>query len=191
MEYSNGNRRHIRRRSIAEGSTAPVMTAADILEILARLDSAGVSAWLDGGWGVDALLGEQTRAHDDLDLVMALADGEIACQALSDLGYLLHEDERPTRFVLRDPTDRRIDVHTVIFDGEGGGIQVFQDGTPWHYPPDGFSGTGLVADRQVRCLTAEVQLLCHLGYEPDDTDRQDMTRLAAPFGLRLPPPFDA
>lgn len=27
-----------------------------------------------GGWGVDALLGERTRSHDDLDLVIARRD---------------------------------------------------------------------------------------------------------------------
>lgn len=26
--------------------------------------------WLDGGWGVDALLGRQTRPHDDMDIVI-------------------------------------------------------------------------------------------------------------------------
>jgi len=167
-----------------------VMTKEDVLRIVEHLDSAGVAAWLDGGWGVDALLGEQTRLHDDLDVVLALSDGEAACRALSDLGYLVDEDERPTRFVLRDPSDRRIDVHTVTFDDEGGGVQVLQDGTPWRYPPTGFSGTGLVAGRPVRCLTAEVQILCHLDYEPDEIDREDMTRLAVRYGLRLPPPFD-
>jgi lincosamide nucleotidyltransferase A/C/D/E len=167
-----------------------VLTADDVVEIVACLERATVTAWLDGGWGVDALLGEETRPHDDLDVVMALDDGEIACRALAALGFVLLEDERPTRFVLRDPTDRRIDVHTVTFDDEGGGIQVLQDGTPWRYPPEGFAGAGLVAGRPVRCLTAEVQLLCHLGYDPDATDRQDMSRLAARFGLTLPSPFE-
>ena len=167
-----------------------MMTAENVIQIVERHESVGITIWLDGGWGVDALLGEQTRPHDDLDVVMALDDGDAACRALSDLGYLVHEDERPTRFVLRGPTDRRIDVHTVTFDDAGGGIQVLQDGTPWRYPPEGFAGTGLVAGRPVRCLTAEIQLLCHLGYEPDETDRQDMTRLAVRFGLTLPPPFD-
>lgn len=32
------------------------------------LDTHGVPFWVDGGWGVDALLGEQTRSHRDLDL---------------------------------------------------------------------------------------------------------------------------
>jgi lincosamide nucleotidyltransferase A/C/D/E len=38
------------------------MTAADVVEILGWLGAASVDVWLlDGGWGVDALVGEQTR----------------------------------------------------------------------------------------------------------------------------------
>jgi lincosamide nucleotidyltransferase A/C/D/E len=37
------------------------LTASDVLEILAWLEAAEVEIWLDGGWGHDALLGEQTR----------------------------------------------------------------------------------------------------------------------------------
>jgi hypothetical protein len=31
--------------------------------------------WLDGGWGVDALVGEQTREHEDLNLIVRDAHG--------------------------------------------------------------------------------------------------------------------
>ena len=44
------------------------MTAADALEIVDLLERVGVEPWVDSGWGVDALLGEQTRPHEDLDL---------------------------------------------------------------------------------------------------------------------------
>jgi len=35
------------------------MTAAEVVRLLDRLDALRLSAWLDGGWGVDALLLEQ------------------------------------------------------------------------------------------------------------------------------------
>jgi lincosamide nucleotidyltransferase A/C/D/E len=44
------------------------MTADDVLDILAALRQAGVDVWIGGGWGIDALVGEQTRPHRDLDL---------------------------------------------------------------------------------------------------------------------------
>ncbi|HEV8651819.1 MAG TPA: hypothetical protein VG276_21080, partial [Actinomycetes bacterium] len=39
----------------------------DVLEIVGRLERAGVAVWLDDGWGVDALLGAQHRPHRDVD----------------------------------------------------------------------------------------------------------------------------
>jgi lincosamide nucleotidyltransferase A/C/D/E len=36
-----------------------MMTAAHVLDALERLEAAGVEAWVDGGWGVDALLGDR------------------------------------------------------------------------------------------------------------------------------------
>ncbi|MGH3426401.1 MAG: nucleotidyltransferase domain-containing protein [Mycobacteriales bacterium] len=50
------------------------MDADDVIEVLDRLDAAGAEYWIDGGWGVDALLGIQTRQHDDLDLGVRLSD---------------------------------------------------------------------------------------------------------------------
>ena len=97
-----------------------MITAPEALAILDALAEAGIEAWVDGGWGVDALLGEQTREHEDLDLVIALDDGGKAAEALSVLGFALTEDERPTRFVLGHADGRRIDFHTVVFDEEGG-----------------------------------------------------------------------
>lgn len=166
-----------------------MLRAADVLHILDLL-AAGVDVWLDGGWGIDALVGEETRPHDDLDLVIALADAEAARAALGRAGFAVVEDESPTRFVVADADDRRIDFHPVTFDAGGGGIQRLQDGSAFRYPPEGFGATGRVGGRAVRCLAATTQLLCHLGYEPDENDRRDMRLLRDRCGLTLPPPYD-
>ncbi len=50
------------------------MTSDDVREILERLAGGDMVVWVEGGWGVDALLGEQTRPHDDLDLGVRLED---------------------------------------------------------------------------------------------------------------------
>jgi lincosamide nucleotidyltransferase A/C/D/E len=93
-----------------------MMDARGVLSVIATLEQAGVRVWLDGGWGVDALVGEQTRDHDDLDCVIALCDAPIARDTLAVCGFAVAIDEVPTRFVVRDPTDRRVDFHTVTFD---------------------------------------------------------------------------
>jgi lincosamide nucleotidyltransferase A/C/D/E len=68
------------------------MNAADVIEIYTELERLGVRIWIDGGWGVDALLGRQTRPHADLDIAVE----ENSVQALRTvLGgvdtYLIHK----------------------------------------------------------------------------------------------------
>jgi lincosamide nucleotidyltransferase A/C/D/E len=166
-----------------------MMDAQSVLRVVGALQSAGVSVWLDGGWGVDALVGEQTRDHDDLDCVIALSGAPIARDALAALGFAVSLDELPTRFVVRDRGDHRVDFHTVTFDDTGAATQRLQDGTTVPYPAQGFSGFGHVAGVRVACLTAAVQSLHHLGYDPDDKDHHDMGLLADRFGIDLPAPY--
>src|SRR4051794_6914523 len=168
---------------------AEMMDAQSVLSVVAILEQVGVRVWLDGGWGVDALVGEQTRDHDDLDCVIALSDGPIAREALASLGFAVSFDELPTRFVMRDRSDRRVDFHTVAFDATGGATQQLQDSRLAPYPAEGFSGSGPVAGVRVACLTATVQLLHHLGYDPDEKDHLDMRLLADRFDIDLPAPY--
>lgn len=170
---------------------APAMvTAGDVLEVLDRVDAHAVTVWLDGGWGIDALLGRETRAHDDLDLVVASDDLPSARAALAPLGFehaLDVEPGLPARLVLRDPRDRRIDFHVIVFDEHGNGWQQLGDDAWGLYPAEGLRGEGLVRGRTVRCITPELQLRHHLGYSWEDDDRRDMRALAERFGLALPP----
>lgn len=170
--------------------TRTMMCAEDVLEVVASLTTAGVAVWLDGGWGVDALLGEETRPHDDLDIVTAIGHLDATRAALRPLGFVLAVDELPTRCVLRDSSDRRIDIHPITFDREGGGLQRQPDGSDFRYPPEGLAGTGTIAGHSFRCLTPEFQVRCHLAYEPDDDDRHDMRLLCARFSLALPQQFE-
>jgi len=62
-----------------------MMSQDDVLEIVGRLEAAGVPVWLDGGWGVDALLGTEHRPHRDV--VLRLTDAERALAALAPLGF--------------------------------------------------------------------------------------------------------
>src|SRR5215216_6342718 len=98
------------------------MSAADVLDVLDRLDAAGIEWWIDGGWGVDALLGDETRAHDDLDVVVQRKDiGQL--QDLFPRFARVEQDWWPARFVLRDDAGHQIDFHPVEFDESGDGWQ--------------------------------------------------------------------
>ena len=45
---------------------------------------------------------------------------------------------------------------------------------------------GSIADRPVRCISAEVQVRCHLGYEPKEKNIHDMLSLHRALGVELP-----
>ena len=68
-----------------------------MVEVVDHLRDAGLSVWIDGGWGVDALLGGQTRDHDDVDLVVELPHMTDVLDVLASLGFELWEDHLPTR----------------------------------------------------------------------------------------------
>jgi len=162
-----------------------MMQAADACAAVDALERAGVRVFVNGGWGVDALLGEQTREHDDLDVHVSIDDVTIVCDALAALGYneCLVRDGRLENFVLRADGDRRVDVHAMRFDGSGGGVYRMQDGTDWIWPAGSFAATGSIDGRTVECLTYEGQLLEHTGYQLDDNDRRDVALLRDRFGV--------
>ena len=161
------------------------MTGERALEIIAALEAHGVKASVDGGWGVDALIGHQTRFHEDLDLVVALRDVNAIKSALDAFGYVVAEDHLPVRFVMRDKSGSQLDFHTVTFDERGGGVQQLPGGDSFLYPAEGFI-RGQIAGQPVPCISAEVQVLCHLGYEPTPRDTHDVLLLCQRFDLLVP-----
>ena len=163
------------------------MEAGDVVDVLDALEASGLKVWLDGGWGVDTLLGEQTRPHDDVDLVVEVVALPGVLEALGGLGFSLAEDYSPVRVVLRAADGRRADLHPVTFDEERTGWQVggSADGSDCPYPAQGFD-QGRILDRIVPCLGPELQVEHHRGYEPRDRDRVDMANLTRRFILSPP-----
>jgi hypothetical protein len=46
------------------------MAAEAVLELVRLFEENHLKVIIDGGWAVDALLGQQTRSHEDLDIAM-------------------------------------------------------------------------------------------------------------------------
>ena len=163
------------------------MTSTALVELLGAFEEAGVEVWLDGGWAVDAVIGTQTRPHKDLDIILRVDDVEKLRDWLSRMGFEIKPGGRDSNFVLADPSGREIDVHSIVFDDEGNGVYRMANGSDWIFPAAGFSGRGVVEGVNVRCLSPEVQVLCHAhGYVPTEKDLRDMELLQARFGVELP-----
>jgi lincosamide nucleotidyltransferase A/C/D/E len=170
--------------------TKPEMTVTALVELLHLFERAAIPVWLDGGWGVDALLQTQTRPHKDVDLVLPVAIVPKLRELLAAGGFTVREGKPPHSFVLTNGAGLEIDIHAVTFDCAGNGVYRMQNGADWVYPAEGFSGRGLVAGVAVRCLSPAVQVLEHAnGYVPVEKDFRDMELLAERFGLELPPPL--
>jgi lincosamide nucleotidyltransferase A/C/D/E len=158
--------------------------AEDVVEVVAFLEGLGVEVWLDGGWGVDALLGRQTRPHGDLDVVVPLGDVTRVQAALLRRGYLLVRGGAPLSFKMADGGGRQVDVHSVSFNRSGEGLFEMENGDEWLCPAAGFEGVGEVFGRGVTCLSpdARVQRLWRSGYELDQVHIDDLTALSERFG---------
>ena len=164
------------------------MTAQDVHEILAALGDLPI--WLDGGWGVDALLGEQTREHSDLDVAIDTAALETAARRVGRLGFVHAGDEQPglpARYVLRDAARRQVDFHVLAFDADGDGWQPQLHGPPARWPRDALDARGRIGGRTVRCTSPEFQVESHLYEGYDDLDWAAVVELCERFALPLPP----
>ncbi|MCX5056098.1 MULTISPECIES: nucleotidyltransferase domain-containing protein [unclassified Streptomyces] len=159
------------------------MTAEDVVSVLALLRQAEVGVWIGGGWGIDALIGEQTRDHRDLDLMHRQDQETAVMSALAEAGFVESLSWRPIRFVVTDPDGREIDLHPLVFTDDGSAVQASPEPErPFAYPSSCFV-TGTVKGTTVPCLSAEQQVYFHQGYEPTDRDRHDMTQLRRVFGI--------
>src|SRR5436309_4653521 len=98
------------------------MSEQAVVAVVDHLEQAGLAVWLDGGWGVDALAGRQTRPHDDLDVVVLLADVPHVERELAAFGYERAGGAPPMSFESVDGDGRQIDVHPVDRDAAGNGI---------------------------------------------------------------------
>jgi len=163
------------------------MDGERVLDLLACLDDHEITVWVDGGWGIDALLGTQTRAHDDLDLVARIDDAERIQRVLDELGYALEHGGAPLSFELVDAAGHQVDVHPASFTPSGDGVYRMASGEDWVYPAGGFAGIGHILGREVHCLTPEVMLVGHsTGYTLDEDHRRDVRALSEKFALPLP-----
>ena len=163
------------------------MPAEVAVEILGDLQEAGVTATVGGGWGVDALLGEQTRPHWELDLRVPAPDLDRLIVVFVKHGidriYPWSGDRPGTSCCTTEglnastytPTSR---CPRVSFTGAS------VAGIP------SLSASWLAKVRiigvPVRCETPESALERHTGYQPRPSDLLDVGHLFDKFRLPVP-----
>ena len=166
------------------------VTSREAIDLYETLENLGVEIWIDGGWCVDALLGEQSRPHKDLDIAIQQKEVSKLRDALLERGYkdIKVEIARAWNSVLGDDQGREIDVHVIVLDSQGNGIY----GPPENgemYPAASLTGNGSIEGRRVRCISPEWTVKFHSGYELKDKDFRDVSALCRKFGIDLPPEY--
>lgn len=156
----------------------PSADARQVLAVLDALDELGVRYWLAGGWGVDALAGRQSRAHDDVDVVLDDFDRSIgrAVAGLCARGFRVLEHDRaptwmPDRWQLGDRFNCQVEL-----------LSLDLDRVQRAYSPDGVLGrgglepfsVGTIGGRAVPCLSAAAQQIVHRGYRERPSDLRDL-----------------
>jgi lincosamide nucleotidyltransferase A/C/D/E len=163
------------------------VTSVDVIEVYTSLADLGIFVWIDGGWGVDALLGRPTRSHKDLDIAIENHQLLQFEQFLASRGY--HRTKRKIEtsfnFVLADDKGREIDVHVISRDESGNGIY----GPPEMgvmYPAESLTGNGVIDDCPVRCISPQWMIKFHSGCTLTEKDYKDVSALCEKYGIQLP-----
>ena len=100
------------------------VAAADVVEIIGSMEDNGIRVWIDGGWGVDALLGRQTRRHKDLDVAVQKRDVPKMRELLAARSFREKGENyaRPWNYILVDDAGRELDLHIIELDTQGNGL---------------------------------------------------------------------
>jgi len=158
------------------------MSGDAVVQLIQLFYQNGMDVVVDGGWGVDALLGEQTRSHNDLDIALPHKDVPNLRQLLAARGYkdVSRNDSWECNFVMGDGKGHEVDVHSYTYDAHGKLVFGVE------YPFGSLTGTGLIQGYLVKCITPEWMVKFHVGYELDENDYRDVSALCERFGIALP-----
>jgi len=152
------------------------MTAEDVIDLLAALDAGGIAYWVDGGWGLDALLGQHTRTHRDLDLGVNLDDVPRIERLLPQFRHE-SEEEWPGFLRLKDERGRVLDLLLVERSEAGELWQRLAGGRRVRHKESETRASGCIGGRPVRCASVALQLEHHNHPEATDQDRADIAAL--------------
>ena len=158
------------------------MDAASVVLFWRSACAERLNICIDGGWAVDALLGCQTRQHNDLDIALPADQVPrlMALLAADGMRIVDRSDSWEHNFVLEDDMGRIIDVHSYVLNSDGtnaGGVS---------YEAQHLTGEGLILGEMIRCVPPEWLVSFHTGYDVDENDWHDVRLLCSRFNLEIP-----
>lgn len=158
------------------------MTADEVINLYKLLEENGISIIVDGGWGIDALIGEQTRKHNDLDIAVDHKNVPKLCELLEAKGYkdINRPDSKEYNFALGDNSGHEVDVHSYTLDENGNNVYGIA------YPFASLSGKGSINGFPINCIALEYVIQFHENYEPDADDIEDIKALCSKFRIKPP-----
>ena len=154
------------------------VTLAMLFSVLDLIDSLQITYWLDGGWGVDALVGKETRPHRDVDIDFDADETEKLIAALKAEGYEVTTYWMPVRMELHHPKIGYIDIHPFVLNDDGTSKQADLDGGWYEFEADYFGET-VLSGRKISCISPKGQMVFHSGYELRDVDHHDIANIEA------------
>ena len=164
----------------------PRMSGDAAIQLMQLFEQHSIAVVVDGGWGVDALLGKQTRPHGDLDIALQHQDVPKLRALLEARGYkdVPRDDTRDCNFVMGDDQGHEVDFHSYTFDAQGKLVFGVE------YPIESLTGYGSIQGYPVKCITAEWMVQFHTGYALDENDYRDVATLCQQFNIALPPEYE-
>ena len=98
-----------------------MITEKDAIALINLAESLEINVFIDGGWGVDALLGEQTREHQDIDLFVEERQAARFIHALHQGGFKERTEaySTPNHIMFADADRGTVDLHLFNYDADG------------------------------------------------------------------------
>ena len=157
-----------------------IASKKSLIMILDLLEHLKIRYWVDGGWGIDVLIGKQTREHRDVDIDFDAEFEPQLLMRLEEIGYRITTDWRPSRVELYHPDHGYIDIHPFVIT-ETGAIKQAKPEGGWYHFESGWFCEAVFEGRTIPCISVEGQRIFHSGYELRAVDLTDLGRLAEVF----------
>jgi len=155
------------------------MPLRELRRVLEAFERDGVDFVVVGGWGIDGLLGLETRAHYDLDVVISHDEKNRSCAtaSLASIGYYLRNEvvddglPMPWRMQFVDDRGHLVDL-----------LPLNRSLPPFGGVPGRPIVKGYVGGRSFPCISVQVQRTLHTNYPLRSSDLIDLANLPASSG---------